>query len=521
MRADPRAGGWGLSGPGPVRIDSGPLRADRDTIGAAVRAAGGTIAIEIAAAAGATAARVPIESRPTEARREAHERLDVPARAKPPQGGFLITAGAAEGPYQRSVLPNGLVVVTEPMAHVRTVSLGVWIDAGSRYEDLHSMGVSHFIEHALFKGTATRSALAIAQEMDALGGHLNAFTDREHTCFYLRVLSDHLEGALAILADMVLHPALEPAAVERERQVILEEIASYEDAPDDLVHDVFAAALWPGHPLGWPVAGSASSVGGLSPADLRGFMEARYRPGVALVAAAGQLEHGDVVDRIRRALGAWNGAARPVTLTAPAAQRAVAFRDKDIEQVHLCLGAPSLPQAHPDRYVMAVLEQALGGGMSSRLFQEIREERGLAYSITAYHAPYRDTGAFVVYAGTAPEACLDVVRLAAAILGEARRGLPADDIARAKESLKGGLMLDLETPGSRMSKLARSEQYFGRQFTLDEILADVDHVRDADVRRVAETVLAPAALTLAAVGPFDHYPQLRRSLEEAVRDGHA
>jgi len=425
------------------------------------------------------------------------------------------------GPYRRAVLPNGLVVVTEPMAHVRTVSLGVWIDAGSRYEEARAMGVSHFIEHALFKGTTSRSALAIAQEMDALGGHLNAFTDREHTCFYLRVLSDHLEAALGVLADMVLHPALEAGAMERERQVILEEIASYEDAPDDLVHDVFAATLWPGHPLGWPVAGSAASVGGLGAAELRAFMDARYRPGVALVAAAGQLDHEEIVGRIGRALGAWNGTARPASLTTPAPRRAVAFRAKDIEQVHLCLGAPGLPQAHPDRYVMAVLETALGGGMSSRLFQEIREERGLAYSISAYHAPYRDTGAFVVYAGTSPGTCADVVRLTAGILGEARRGLPSDDIARAKASLKGGLMLDLETPGSRMSKLARSEQYFGRQFTLDEILADVDRVAEADVRRLAETVLAPDAFTFAAVGPFDQYRDLRGSLEEAVRNGDA
>ena len=423
--------------------------------------------------------------------------------------------------YRRTALPNGLVVVTEPMAHVRTVSLGVWIDAGSRYEDPRTMGVSHFIEHALFKGTTSRSALAIAQEMDALGGHLNAFTDREHTCFYLRVLSDHLEAAIGVLADMVLRPALEPGAMERERQVILEEINSYEDAPDDLVHDVFAATLWPGHPLGWPVAGTAASVGGLGGADLRAFMEARYRPGASLVAAAGQLDHDKMVQLVGDALGAWNGAARPVSLTTPAPRRAAAFRAKDIEQVHLCLGAPALPQAHPDRYVMAVLETALGGGMSSRLFQEIREERGLAYSISAYHAPYRDTGAFVVYAGTSPAACTDVVRLTAGILAEARRGLPSDDIARAKASLKGGLMLDLETPGSRMSKLARSEQYFGRQFTLDEILADVDRVTESDVRRVAETVLAPRSYTFAAVGPFDQGRDLRRSLEEAVRDGDA
>jgi len=418
--------------------------------------------------------------------------------------------------YRRTVLTNGLTVITEPMAHVRTVSLGVWIDAGSRYEDAARGGVCHFIEHALFKGTTARSALAIAQEMDALGGHLNAFTDREHTCYYLRVLSDHLDAALGVLADMLLHPAFEPDATARERQVILEEIASYEDAPDDLVHDLFAAAIWPGHPLGRPVAGSAASVGALGPADLRAFMEARYRPGVALVTAAGRLDHDAIVESVRRELGAWNGAARPVPLTAPRAERAAAFRAKDIEQVHLCLGAPGLPQAHPDRYAMAVLETALGGGMSSRLFQEIREERGLAYSISSYHAPYRDTGAFVVYAGTGPDTCRDVVRLTADILAEARAGLPADDIARAKQSLAGGLMLDLETPGSRMTKLARSEQYFGRQFTLDEMLADVERVTDADVRRVAEAVLTPGAYTFAAVGPFEQYPDLRAALEEAV-----
>jgi predicted Zn-dependent peptidase len=419
--------------------------------------------------------------------------------------------------YHRTVLSNGLTVITEPMPHVRTVSLGVWIDAGSRYEVPAAGGVCHFIEHALFKGTTSRSALAIAQEMDALGGHLNAFTDREHTCYYLRVLSDHLDAALAVLADMVLHPALEPAAVERERQVILEEIASYEDAPDDLVHDVFAAAMWPDHPLGRPIAGSAASVGALGPAELRAFMEARYRPSVALLTAAGQLEHGAVVNSVRRVLAAWNGSPRPVTLTAPRPERASAFRAKEIEQVHLCLGAPGMPQADPDRYAMAVLETALGGGMSSRLFQEIREERGLAYSISAYHAPYRDTGAFVVYAGAGPDTCRDVVRLTAGILAEARAGLPADDIARAKQSLAGGLMLDLETPGSRMTKLARSEQYFGRQFTLDEMLADVERVTAADVTRVAEALFAQGAYTFAAVGPFEQRPELRASLEEEVR----
>jgi len=418
--------------------------------------------------------------------------------------------------YQRTVLPNGLVVLTEPMDHVRTTALGIWISSGSRYEDEARGGIAHFIEHILFKGTATRSALEIAQSMDAIGGHLNAFTDKETTCFYLRVLSDHLEEGLEILADMLLHPALDPEALERERQVVIEEIKMYEDTPDDLVHDLFAATLWATHPLGRPISGSQESVTRLRRDDLREFMAARYRPDVSLVAASGRVEHDGVVALVERMFRGWTGKATPVPLRPPVPRRATAVRGKEIEQVHLCVGVPGFPQAHPDRYVVSVLETALGGGMSSRLFQEIREERGLAYAISSYHAAYRDTGAFVVYAGTSPQACREVVRLTLEELRRARGGLSPDEIARAKESLKGSLMLDLETPGSRMTKLARSEQYFGRQLTLDEIIADVDAVRGEDVRRVAEELFVPDRVTLTLIGPFDQHPTLRGDVEEVV-----
>jgi len=419
--------------------------------------------------------------------------------------------------YRRTLLPNGLAVVTEPMPHVRTVALGVWIAAGSRYEDATRSGASHFIEHILFKGTATRSALAIAQAMDAIGGQLDAFTDKEHTCYYLRVLSDHLETGIAILADMLLHPALDPDALERERQVLAEEIKMYEDAPDDLVHDLFAATLWPDHPLGRQVSGTLESLRALTLQDLREYMTGRYRPDAVLVTAAGQLEHDRIVSLVDGALGEWAGRARPIHQDPPDPQPATAFRSKEIEQVHLCLGVPGLPQAHPDRYVLAVLDSALGSGMSSRLFQEIREERGLAYSISSYQAAYRDAGAFVVYAGTSPEATREVVRLSLEGLVRAREGLTSEEVARAKESLKGSLMLALETPGSRMSKLARSEQYFGRQITLDEIIADVDRVRREDVRRLAEDLLVPGRLVLAAIGPFDQERPLVDALVEEVR----
>jgi predicted Zn-dependent peptidase len=419
--------------------------------------------------------------------------------------------------YRRSVLPNGLVVITEPMDHVRTVALGVWIAAGSRYEAADHNGVSHFIEHILFKGTATRSALAIAEALDGIGGQLNAFTDKEQTCYYLRVLSGHLEEGLEILADMLLHPAVDPEALERERQVLAEEIKMYEDAPDDLVHDVFSETLWPNHPLGRPVSGSLTTLAALTRSDLLAYMTERYRPDAALVTAAGLLDHDQIVALVDRVFRTWDGRALPVAHLPPAPQHATAYRNKEIEQVHLCLGVPGLPQAHRDRYALAVLDSALGSGMSSRLFQEIREERGLVYAISSYQMAYSDAGAFAVYAAMSPETVQEVVRLTLDGLMRAREGLAPDEVARAKESLKGSLMLGLETPGSRMTKLARSEMYFGRQITLDEILADVDAVRGEDVRRVACELLVPDRLAVAAIGPFDEEPGVAREIDRQVR----
>ncbi len=419
--------------------------------------------------------------------------------------------------YRRTVLPNGLTVITEPMDHVRTVALGVWVAAGSRFEDATRNGISHFIEHMLFKGTAHRSARAIAEELDAIGGQLNAFTDKEHTCYYLRVMSDHLEEGLAILADMLLHPAIEPASLERERQVLVEEIKSYEDAPDDLVHDMFAEAVWPGHPLGRPVSGTLSTVAGLGREDLHAYMAERYRPDAVLITAAGLLEHERIVALVDRALGTWAGHAAPCVHLPPSPRSGAALRSKEIEQVHLCLGVPALHQAHHDRYVLAVLDSALGSGMSSRLFQEIREDRGLAYTISSYQVAYSDAGAFVVYTATSPQTVCEVVRLTLDGLVRARAGLAPEEISRAKESLKGSLMLGLETPGSRMTKLARSEIYFGRQITLDEILADVDAVRGEDIIRLAEELLALDRLVAAAIGPFNQQPGLRDAIEQEVR----
>jgi len=419
--------------------------------------------------------------------------------------------------YRRAVLPNGLTVITEPMDHVRTVALGVWVAAGSRFEDATRNGISHFIEHMLFKGTAHRSARAIAEALDAIGGQLNAFTDKEHTCYYLRVLSDHLEEGLAILADMLLYPAIDPGSLERERQVLVEEIKSYEDAPDDLVHDVFAEILWPGHPLGRPVSGTLSTVARLGREDLHAYMAERYRPDAVLVTAAGQLEHERIVASVDRALGGWAGYAAPCVHLPPAPRNGAALRSKEIEQVHLCLGVPALHQAHPDRYVLAVLDSALGSGMSSRLFQEIREDRGLAYTISSYQAAYSDAGALVVYTATSPQTVREVVRLTLDGVVRARAGLAPEEISRAKESLKGSLMLSLETPGSRMTKLARSEIYFGRQITLDEILADVDAVRGEDIIRLAQELLVLDRLVAAAIGPFTQQPGLGEAIEEEVR----
>jgi predicted Zn-dependent peptidase len=405
--------------------------------------------------------------------------------------------------YKRQVLPSGMVVLTERMPSVKSASIGVWVRVGSRDEAPEVAGVSHFIEHMLFKGTQRRSAQEIAKAIDAVGGTLDAFTTRESTCFYAKVLGEHLPLAIDILADTFLHSRLAPDDIDRERQVILQEIKMVEDTPDDLVHDLFAEAIWGDHPVARPILGQKEIVLRLSQSDIRRHMDRFYRPDCTVVAAAGDIEHDRLVDMVVRAFDGFDGQGFHVDPPAPVSTAAIRVEERDTAQVHLCLGMDGLPHAHEDRYAISLLNAMLGGSMSSRLFQEVRENRGLAYSIYSYQASYRDCGLLVVYAGTSPESSsqvLDLIRAECARL----RDEPVDpiDLQQAKDQLKGNLLLGLEGTSSRMTRLAKMEIYFQRNHELDEIIAGIEEVSADQFRALAKRILRDEAFAITSVGPL-------------------
>ncbi|MBI2080176.1 MAG: insulinase family protein [candidate division NC10 bacterium] len=405
---------------------------------------------------------------------------------------------------RKAVLANGLTVLTERMPAVRSVALGVWIGVGSRDEEASQAGISHFLEHMLFKGTERRSAEAIAQEIEAVGGKLDAFTSREQTCYYAKVLAEHLPLAVDLLTDLLLRPRLDPEDVEKERGVILQEIRMVEDTPDDEVHDLFTQAIWGDHPLGRPVLGRPETLGGLTRDALRAYLAASYRPSRTILAAAGHLDHDRLVRLLEAHLEGWNGlapaAASPLT---PVARPATLAKEREVSQVHLCLGVEGLPYAHRDRYALSLVNTVLGGGMSSRLFQEVREKRGLVYSIYSYLASFRDAGLLVVYAGCGEEALEEVIgcireecaRLAGQPIG-------AEEFRRAKEQLKGSLLLGLEGTTSRMTRLAKMQMYFGRTFSVDTIIRGIEEVTPERFQRVAQACFAGERYTLTTIGPL-------------------
>ena len=392
----------------------------------------------------------------------------------------------------KETLDSGLTLVTEAMPEVRSVAIGVWLRRGSRHESREAGGVSHFIEHMVFKGTKHRSAERIAAEVDSIGGYMDAFTAKEYASFHLKVLDEHLPLAVEILGDIVQHPLFDAAEMAREKKVIFEEMSMVEDTPDDLVMEVFSEAFWPDHPLGRPILGTRRSVAGFERADLARYFNRVYRPANILIAAAGHLEHEALSRLVRRHFAGLEARSR----TAPAhangerppvpAFRTVTRSKSQLEQVHLCIGARSCPQAHPDRYASYLLNTVLGGSMSSRLFQNVREKRGLAYSISSGLTAYSDSGALTVYAGTRLDKAPEVLRLT---FDEMRRlreePLGPEELRRAKDHVKGGLLLSLEGSGARMNHLARQELYFGRQLGTPEILDSIEAVSADDVRRVA------------------------------------
>ncbi|MGZ8630045.1 MAG: M16 family metallopeptidase [Actinomycetota bacterium] len=413
-------------------------------------------------------------------------------------------------PIERTEFGSGLRVVTERMPGVRSVSLGFWVLAGSRDERPQISGSSHFLEHLLFKGTERRSAQDIAENFDAVGGDVNAFTAREYTCYYARVLDRDLDMAVDHLADMVQHSLIRADDLDAERQVILEEINMHEDSPEDVVHDLYTRTLWPEHPLGRPILGTAETILAANRASVRRFYARHYVPGNLVIAAAGNLRHDDLVRMLKhrmdtgRRLSARDTSMR--NLRAPG--RAPKPSGKDLvkrrktEQAHICLGTNGLARNDPDRFAFLVVNTALGGGMSSRLFQEVREKRGLAYTVYSYHAQYTEAGLFSAYAGTTPSRAQEVVSLLRRELELVRDGgLTEEEFERAKGHVKGSMVLSLEDPGGRMSRLGKSEIAHGEILSVDQALRRIDHVSLEDAHRVAERVLSQP-MTLTVLGPF-------------------
>jgi predicted Zn-dependent peptidase len=399
-------------------------------------------------------------------------------------------------------LPSGLRLITEAMPHVRSVSVGVWLTRGSRHETDAESGVAHLVEHMLFKGTTTRSAQVIAQTIDSIGGQLDAFTAKEYASYYIKVLDDHLPLAVDLLSDLVMRPAFDAAELEKEQSVILEEIKMVEDAPDDLVHEVFAQQFWSRHPLGRPILGTPDTVSAFDSPRLRRYFSETYHARNLVVAAAGHLDHVAFRALVERAFADLPTGAAPERDRPPVVTPGFVTRQKDTEQSHICLGGPAYPQAHPDRHAAYVLNTILGGSMSSRLFQHIREERGLAYAVFSNLTNYSDAGALSIYAGCATDKVEEVIDLTLAELATLRREpIAAEELQRAKDHLKGSLMLSLESTSNRMSQLARHEIYFGRHFSLDEMLASIDAVTVDAVQRVAQDLFRDGAPVGTIVGP--------------------
>jgi predicted Zn-dependent peptidase len=402
---------------------------------------------------------------------------------------------------QATRLANGVRVLSERLPDLTSTTVGIWVENGSRYERAEQAGISHFLEHLFFKGTARRTAAQIAQEIDAVGGVLNAFTGKEYTCYYAKVLREHLPLALDLLADIFTQSTFAAEEIERERSVIVQEISQVEDTPDDYVHELFNLAFWPGHPLSRPIAGTAETVSGLGRDDFLRFLEARYRPDRVLIAAAGALTHDALLAVADRQFGALTGSAAGVDGGPPEPRAGVSVHEKRLEQVHLCLGAPGIAQTDADRYPAHVVNLALGGGMSSRLFQEIRERRGKAYTVYSFLSSYCDAGYTGVYVGTSAEWAREVVEVIRDELARVTRdGLAPDELLRAKNQMKGSLLLGLETSDSRMSRIAKNEIYFGRDVPLEEVAAGIDAVTNDDILRVSRRLFRPDALALTVLG---------------------
>lgn len=415
-----------------------------------------------------------------------------------------LTRNAAARNIRKTVLSNGLTVLTEAMPHVRSISMGAWIGTGSRDEEAAVNGISHFVEHMVFKGTTSRSSQQIAREVDTIGGNLDAFTGKEMVCFNIKVLDENVVPALDVLADLVLHPTFTPEELAREQGVILEEIKMDEDNPDYLVHEIFTQNFWKNDALGRPILGTKKTVSSFNQQIVFDFYASRFTPRNMVFSAAGNLEHDSFVAQVEQQFSslAASSDALPPKLPAPVATPHITLkRKKSLEQVQVCIAVPAPPVNHSDRYGVYLLNTMLGGGMSSRLFQTIREDQGLAYAIYSEMNPFRDTGSLCIYAGTAIDKTEKVVQLTMQELRRLKEDTVSEgELKRAKDQLKSNIVIGLESSGSRMANLARQEMYFGRFFGVDEITQEIEAVTTADIQTLAQQLFRPEAIALTLLG---------------------
>ncbi|HUI45090.1 MAG TPA: pitrilysin family protein [Nitrospirota bacterium] len=416
--------------------------------------------------------------------------------------------------YRKDTLANGIRVVSETLPKSRSISIGVWVKVGSRHEAPEIGGISHFIEHMFFKGTGKRSAKDIAIEMDSLGGEMNAFTSQETTTYYAKVVDEHLPVVIEILADILLGAKFDPVEMEKERKVILEEIKGVEDTPDDYIHELFTSTVWPDNSLGRPILGTKDTIKALKHDDIISYIQSNYGPREIVISVAGNFEHARLIDLLNQHFGKLGRDGVPKKEATPEFTAAISVKKKQLEQVQLCIGCKGLYYTHEDRYVISALNTVLGNSMSSRLFQEIREQNALAYSIYSYVTSYRDTGLLTVYAGTDPSNAFEVVRL---VMKELRKikeeGITPAEELRVKNQLKGSLILSLESSNSHMSRLARQEIYFGKYLAMDDIIKGVEKVTAEQVQRLARLLFNPDNIALTILGPIS-----RADVPDSVRE---
>jgi len=416
--------------------------------------------------------------------------------------------------HQRTVLDNGIRVLSERMPHFDSVCIGVWILAGSRDEREHENGISHFLEHLLFKGTEKRTAQDIARAIDSVGGSMNGYTAREYTCFYAKVLNRHLDLAVDLLSDILLHSRMDAEEIEKERSVIFQEVKMVEDTPDDYVHDLFNRAFWGDHPMGQPVLGKTESIQSLSREQIVRYLEDHYRSDRMIISVAGNIEHDQVFDIVGQAFSQSRSGSKVMKRVTPRGMSTASVLERRTEQVHFCLGTEGLAYMSSRRFASFILNTVLGGGMSSRLFQEIREKRGLVYSVFSYLPSYMDTGLLVVYAAAERETVSEVIQLILREFETLRRNpISEEELRTSKEQLKGNLLLSLESSDTRMTRLAKNEIYFNRFLPVDEVIDRIDSVTAEQIEELSNELLRPEHLCLSLLGPMTKR-QLNRDLNQ-------